>query len=205
VLADSQGIVLKTEGDEVALDAAEDLGLTPNEDWTERSRGTNSIGNALCTGAPVQVYGPEHYCPGARTWTCAGALVRDPMGATTLGVVSVAGLNNAYNPHFQALALSVAGHIQSELSARESTRRERLLACSLGKLASVRSSGLLVFDRRGRFLTADARGSVALSEMDLVPNTDVYTRIAGLDIVNTNDSAPVNLPHWLESDWLEPG
>jgi len=41
--------------------------------------------------------------------------------------------------------------------------------------------------------------------MDLVPNTDVYTRIAGLDIVNTNDSAPVNLPHWLESDWLEPG
>jgi len=32
VLADSQGIVLKTEGDEVALDAAEDLGLTPNED-----------------------------------------------------------------------------------------------------------------------------------------------------------------------------
>src|SRR5216683_196665 len=73
VLADSQGIVVKTEGDQVAKDAAVDLGLKPDEDWTERSRGTNSIGTALRTGTSVHVHGPEHYCPGARTWTCAGA------------------------------------------------------------------------------------------------------------------------------------
>jgi len=204
VLADSQGIVLKTEGDEVAMDAAADLGLTPNEDWTERSRGTNSIGTALLTGAAVHVHGSEHYCPGARTWTCAGALVRDPIDATTLGVVSVAGLNDAYNPHFQALAQSVAGHIQSELSAQELIRRERLLACSLSKLSTVKSIGLLVFDRRGQFLTADAQGSVALRELGLVPNTDVYTRIDGLDIVDESGEAQTKLPYWLESDWLEP-
>jgi AraC-like DNA-binding protein len=204
VLADSQGIVLKTEGDEVALDAAADLGLMPDEDWTERSRGTNSIGTALRSGAAVHVHGPEHYCSAARTWTCAGALVRDPIDATTLGVVSVAGLSNAYNPHLQALALSVAGRIQSELSAQELTRRQRLLGCSLSRLSKVKSGGLLVFDRRGQFLTADARGSVALSELDLVPNTDVYTRIVGLDIVKEGDDARRDLPHWLESDWLEP-
>jgi AraC-like DNA-binding protein len=204
VLADSQGIVVKAEGDEAAKDAAVDLGLKPDEDWTERSRGTNSIGTALRTGTSVHVHGPEHYCPGARTWTCAGALVRDPVDATTLGVVSVAGLNDAYNPHFQALALSVAGRIQSELSARELLRRERLLACSLGRLSKGESSGLLVFDRRGQFLTADARGSVALREMDLVPNTDVYTRIEGLDIVNASDAARTTLPCWLASEWLEP-
>jgi AraC-like DNA-binding protein len=204
VLADSQGIVLKIEGDEVAMDAAADLGLTPDEDWTERSRGTNSIGTALRTGAAVHVHGPEHYCPVARTWTCAGALVRDPIDATTLGVVSLAGVNNAYNPHFQALALSVAGRIQSELSAQEMTRRERLMACSLSRLSKAESGGLLVFDRRGQFLTADAQGSVALSELDLVPNTDVYTRIVGLDTVSVGDDPQPELPHWLESDWLEP-
>jgi AraC-like DNA-binding protein len=204
VLADSQGIVLKTEGDEVAMDAAAELGLTPDEDWTERTRGTNSIGTALHTGAAVHVHGAEHYCPVARTWTCAGALVRDPIDATTVGVVSVAGLSNAYHPHFQALALSVAGRIQSELSAQELTRRERLLACSLGRLSKVKSGGLLVFDRRGQFLTGDAQGSVALRKLDLVPNTDVYTRIEGLDIVNVSGDAQAELPHWLESDWLEP-
>jgi AraC-like DNA-binding protein len=204
ILADSQGIVLKTEGDEVALTAAVDLGLTPDEDWTERSRGTNSIGTALCTGTPVHVHGPEHYWPGARAWTCAGALVRDPIDATTLGVVSVAGLRNAYNPHFQALAISVAGRIQSDLSARESARRERLFACTLGRLSKGESQGLLVFDRRGQFLTADARGSFALSEMDLMPNTDVYTRIAGLDVISINDDAHSALPDWLPRDWLEP-
>ena len=204
VLADSQGIVVETEGDQVAKNAAVDLGLKPDEDWTERSRGTNSIGTALRTGTSVHVHGPEHYCPGARTWTCAGALVRDPIDATTLGVVSVAGLNDAYNPHFQALALSVAGRIQSELSSRELIRRERLLACSLSRLSKGESSGLLVFDRRGQFLTADAQGSVALGEMDLVPNTDVYTRIEGLDVVNASDDARTKLPHWLESEWLEP-
>jgi AraC-like DNA-binding protein len=204
VLANSRGIVLKTEGDEVAMDAAAELGLTPDEDWTERARGTNSIGTALHTGAAVHVHGPEHYCPVARTWTCAGAPVRDPIDATTLGVVSVAGVSNAYNPHFQALALSVAGRIQSELATQEMTRRERLLACSLGRLSKAESGGLLVFDRRGQFLTADAQGSVSLRELDLVPNTDVYTRIVGLDIVNVRDDARPELPHWLESDWLEP-
>ena len=204
VLADSQGIVLKIEGDEVAMDAAADLGLAPDEDWTERLRGTNSIGTALRTGAAVHVHGAEHYCPVARTWTCAGALVRDPIDAATLGVVSVAGLSSAYNPHFLALALSVAGRIQSELSAQDLTRRQRLLACSLGRLSKIESGGLLVFDRRGQFLTADAQGSVALRELDLVPNTDVYTRIAGLDIVNVSADAQAELPHWLESDWLEP-
>jgi transcriptional regulator of acetoin/glycerol metabolism len=204
VLADSQGIVVQTEGDQVAKDAAVDLGLKPDEDWTERSRGTNSIGTALSSGTSVHVHGAEHYCPGARTWACAGALVRDPIDATTLGVVSVAGLSDAYNPHFQALALSVAGRIRSELSARELTRRERLLACSLSRLSKGKSSGLLVFDRRGQFLTADAQGGVALSEMDLVPNTDVYTRIEGLDVVNQSDDAQAKLPHWLESEWLEP-
>jgi AraC-like DNA-binding protein len=182
------------------MDAAAELGLTPDEDWTERSRGTNSIGTALRTGAAVHVHGPEHYCPGARTWTCAGALVRDPIDATTLGVVSVAGASNAYNPHFQALALSVAGRIQSELSAQEMTRRERLLARSLSKLSNVKTGGLLVFDRRGQFLTADAQGSVSLSELDLIPNT----RIVSLDVVNGGDDARPALPHWLESNWLEP-
>jgi AraC-like DNA-binding protein len=205
VLADSRGIVLKTEGDEVAMNAAAELGLAPHEDWTERSRGTNAIGTALRTGAAVHVHGPEHYCPVARSWTCAGAPVRDPIDATTLGVVSVAGVSNAYNPHFQALALSVAGRIQSELSAQEMTRRERLLAFSLSKLSKVKSGGLLVFDRRGQFLTADAQGSVSLSELDLVPNTDVYTRIVGLDVASADDDVgPALLPHWLESDWLEP-
>jgi AraC-like DNA-binding protein len=186
------------------MEAAAGLGLTPDEDWTESVRGTNSIGTALRIGAAVHVHGPEHYFPDVRTWTCAGALVRDPIDATTLGVVSVAGLSNAYNPHFQALALSVAGRIQSELSAQEMTRRERLLACSLGRLSKVPSGGLLVFDRRGQFLTADAQGGVALRELDLVPNTDVYTRIEGLDVVHVSDDAQAELPHWLESDWLEP-
>ena len=204
VLADSRGIVLKTEGDETAMDAAAELGLMPEEDWTERSRGTNSIGTALRTGAPVHVHGPEHYCPIARSWTCAGALVRDPIDTTTLGVVSVAGISDAYNPHFQALALSVAGRIQSEMSVQEMARRERLLACTLGRLSKVKSAGLLVFDRRGQLLTADALGSVSLSELDQVPNTDVYTRIVGLDVVNADDDVRSALPHWLDADWLEP-
>jgi AraC-like DNA-binding protein len=102
------------------------------------------------------------------------------------------------------LALSVAGRIQSDLSARELARRERLFACSLNRLSNGKSSGLLVFDRRGRFLTANAQGGVALSELDLVPNADVYTRIKGLDVVNAPEDAQAALPHWLERSWLEP-
>ena len=205
VLADSRATVLEVQGDDAARSAAAEMGLTIGVDWSERVRGTNAIGTALHTGEPVHVHGPEHYCQGSTQWTCAGAAVRDAAADRSLhGAVSVAGLSDTYNPHLLPLTLAIAARIQSTLAIRENRRRERLLEVGLGRLSAVASGGLLLFDRRGRFVTSDARGGLVLAAMGLAPNREVYTRIDALDVSTAAEEREVSLPYWMEPEWLEP-
>jgi transcriptional regulator of acetoin/glycerol metabolism len=134
VLADSCAVVLEVQGDETALAAAADMGLTTNVDWSESARGTNAIGTALHAGEPVHVHGPGHYCNGSMPWTFAGTVVRDPGDGSVLGVVSVAGFSDTFNPYLLPLTLAIAGRISSALSGREIQRRERLLEYGLSRI-----------------------------------------------------------------------
>src|SRR5713101_2794492 len=49
MLTDPRGIVLQTEGDPSALEAALDIRLMTGANWTELNCGTNAIGTALST------------------------------------------------------------------------------------------------------------------------------------------------------------
>src|SRR5215467_15675659 len=62
VLADADGVVLHTEGDDNALAAAAGVGLTCGSNWSEAARGTSGLGTSLYLGDPIHVHGPEHYC-----------------------------------------------------------------------------------------------------------------------------------------------
>lgn len=52
MLTDPRGIVLQTEGDPSALEAALDIRLMTGANWTELNCGTNAIGTALSTRVP---------------------------------------------------------------------------------------------------------------------------------------------------------
>src|SRR5207245_1994137 len=47
ILTDATGVVLETEGDQSALDAAQDIRLVNGANWNELTCGTNAIGTAL--------------------------------------------------------------------------------------------------------------------------------------------------------------
>jgi transcriptional regulator of acetoin/glycerol metabolism len=204
MLTDPRGIVLQTEGDPSALEAALDIRLMTGANWAELNCGTNAIGTALSTREPVQVHACEHFCIGIKPWTCSATVVHDPVNGEVLGALDISGLQRTFNHHCLALVLTAADRIEERLMNREMDLRERLLVAGLGRLSRLATGGLLFFDRKGRLIKADARADVSLAAMAIKLESKADTRI---DAFGADSSAPVSppgLPEWLLHEWVEP-
>jgi sigma-54 dependent transcriptional regulator, acetoin dehydrogenase operon transcriptional activator AcoR len=204
MLTDPHGIVLQTEGDPSALEAALDIRLMAGANWTELNCGTNAIGTALSTREPVQVHAGEHFCIGIKPWTCSATVVHDPISGEILGALDVSGLQGTFNHHCLALVLTAADRIEERLMNREMELGERLLVAGLGRLSRLATGGLLFFDRKGRFIKADARADMSLAAMAIKLESTANIRI---DAFSADSSATVGqpgLPKWLLPEWVEP-
>jgi Transcriptional activator of acetoin/glycerol metabolism len=177
MLTDPRGIILQTEGDPSALEAALDIRLMTGANWTELNCGTNAIGTALSTREPVQVHACEHFCIGIKPWTCSATVVHDPVNGEVLGALDVSGLQRTFNHHCLALVLTAANRIEERLMNQELELGERLLVAGLGRLSRLATAGLLFFDRKGRFIKADARADVSLAAMAIKLESKADTRI----------------------------
>jgi sigma-54 dependent transcriptional regulator, acetoin dehydrogenase operon transcriptional activator AcoR len=201
-LVNAAGVVLCVDGDDTALADAAGMGMTPGSNWSETARGTNGLGTALYLGDHVQVHGPEHYHPGASSWTCTAAAVRDPVDEAVVGALSVSGPVEAFNPHLTPLVLASSAGVLAALAQREELGRKRLLEHALTLVSRRTTTGLMLFDRRGRLLTSDARARAALAALG-VPGTAVAARLQALDVCTDPDLTLTQLPFWLRAEWLE--
>jgi len=66
------------------------------------------------------------------------------------------------------------------------------------------TTGLVLFDRRGRLLTADARARAALATLGGGDAAAPYDRLPALDVCAAAAGSVAPLPFWLRSRWLEP-
>ncbi|GHA89336.1 MULTISPECIES: GAF domain-containing protein [Streptomyces] len=143
VVTDDEGRVLWRQGHPAVMHRAKDICLEEGAAWSESATGTNAIGTALATRAPVQVHSAEHFVRVLHTWTCAAAPVRDPRDGRLVGIVDVSGPASAFHPTTLALVGSVAALAESELRNRHLVAIERLrsvaapILCRLGGRALV--------------------------------------------------------------------
>lgn len=121
VLTDAAGTVVARAGGPTITVRADELGFAPGYSWAEKYVGTNAIGTAVATGAPVHVHAAEHFCFSHHEWSCAAAPVRDPRNGKMLGIVNLS--FRAEQAHPTAIALAVALARQSELALRDAHRR----------------------------------------------------------------------------------
>ena len=203
ILADAAGEVLRTEGDDNALVAAEGGGITLGSNWSEVARGTSGLGTSLYLGDAVHVHGPEHYCRTHHLWTCSASVVRDPVDEGVLGALSVAGPSDVFDPHLFPLVLASAAGVRAALAEREDLRRKQLLEHALAMLSRRTTTGLMLFDRRGRLVTADGRARSALSRLGAVDCAAPATRLLALDVCAGPEAAVAQMPFWLRHQWLE--
>jgi len=89
------------------------------------------------------------------------------------------------------------------LAEREELRRERLLEYALAMLSRRSTTGLMLFDRRGRLVTADARARSALASLCATDDETLVTRIVALDDCAGPEAGAAQMPFWLRGQWLE--
>jgi transcriptional regulator of acetoin/glycerol metabolism len=153
LLTGPDGIVLEAVGDRRTLSAGERIHLLPGGQWCEDVIGTNGIGTALATGQPAQVHAVEHFCEGIKSWTCAGAPVREPGTGRILGVVDISGPPSTYHRGNLSLAVATARQVETALAERAGQERVRLLEHCLERLPPG-TANFLVIDRAGRVVFA---------------------------------------------------
>ncbi|HZC85637.1 MAG TPA: helix-turn-helix domain-containing protein [Steroidobacteraceae bacterium] len=204
ILADTAGVVLRTDGDDNALADADGIGLSPGSTWSESARGTCGIGTSLYLGEPLlHIHGPEHYCREHQSWSCSASVVRDPVDDSLLGALSVGGPSGAFDPHWLPLVLATANGVCAALAEREELRRKRLLEYALAMLSRRSTTGLMLFDRRGRLVTADARARSALASLCATDDETLFTRVVALDDCAGPEAGAAQMPFWLRGQWLE--
>lgn len=151
VLADSEGVLIDVIGDKRTIYNGMDIHLGIGGKWTEDVVGTNGIGTALWTGEPVFVHAAEHFCAGIKSWTCAGAPIRDPFDGKIIGVVDLSGQPDIFRPHNIALVTAAAREIERALADSQNEERLRLLEAFIASASNYRSSdGVMIIDRHGR-------------------------------------------------------
>ncbi|MFH8473498.1 GAF domain-containing protein [Streptomyces sp. NPDC018000] len=150
VVTDMEGLVLWRQGNPGVLRRADSVCLAEGAAWAEASMGTNAIGTALASRAPVQVHSSEHFVRRLHNWTCAAAPVRDPRDGRMMGIVDMSGAASTFHPTMLALVRSVARLAESEFRNRHLQAIDRLrsvaapLLCRMGGRAlAVDSHGWL--------------------------------------------------------------
>ena len=205
VLTDGDGVILDTRGDNRTLDAGQDIKLRPGGHWGEDVVGTNGIGTALSTGKPVFVHAAEHFCEGIKSWTCAGAPIRDPVDNSVIGLIDISGPPEIFRRHNIALAVLAAEKIELALGEHARVERLRLLeACLSSMPVTDGADGLVVLDRRGRIIHLN--GSSVPKSVQSADGTelDLGHHLVDLSGALTDQDIYDRLPEPLRPAWVKP-
>lgn len=133
----------------------------PGSCWSEVFRGTNAIGTAAFTRAPVFVESSEHFLRSYRMLTCAAVPVMDP-DAELVGILHSSS-NCGFRPqHTISLLCMSALYIEAELF-RERYRSEIVLQLhSRNEFINTCDGGLIAFDAAGTILCSNRQARVFL-------------------------------------------
>lgn len=163
--ADRDGVILDLYADNRFAMSDADAGILAGSCWSEQLCGTNGLGTALATGAPVAVTGPEHYFLKLGDISCSAAPVRDALGEI-VGVLDASSYYASRQQHTQVLVKMAATQIENSLLLQQMRSHLILALHPRAEFLATLSAGLLAFDERGRLLALNQRGGVLLSGLE---------------------------------------
>lgn len=163
VLADAQGTILHSVGDDRFLERAGKVALSPGVNWAEHSKGTNAIGTALFQESPTVVHGGEHFIHANSFLTCSAAPIFDPRG-NMLGVLDVTGDHHSYHQHTMGLVRMSARMIENQWLSDDFGNRLRLHFHSRAEFIGTLLEGIIVVGADGKILGANRS---AIDQLDM--------------------------------------
>lgn len=204
MLCDPGGTVLHLNGETRARSVGEGINLATGGCWNEDVIGTNAIGTAIATAAPVQIHADEHFCLDVKRWTCAAAPILDPFSRTLLGVVDVSGVKETFHGHTLGLVVAAARQIEGELARRDVALHERLLTRAIDHFIRYASDYVVLVDSRGRIVRTNGNAQAARESHEVRLPSEVGSQVPGLNLALPEIDRSCQRPEWLRPEWLHP-
>ena len=203
MLCDPGGTILQLNGETRARSVGEQVNLATGGCWNEDVIGTNAIGTAIATSAPVQIHASEHFCLDVKRWTCAAAPVLDPFTRTLLGVVDISGVKETFHGHTLGLVVAAARQIEGELARLDVALHERLLASAIDQFIRYASDYVVLVDSRGRIVRTSGNAQAAREMHDVrLPLLQTGNQVPGLNLALSDVDRCCQRAEWLRPEWL---
>jgi transcriptional regulator of acetoin/glycerol metabolism len=155
VVTNSRGGINHIEGEFSLQHKAEKMNFVTGASWAEIDAGTNAIGTALVTKAPIQVFAAEHLCQRVHEWTCSAAPILDPATQEVLGVIDLTGSWKDVHPYSLSVVLTIARAIEDGMRKDLEIDRYKVLAHYLEVTMRTQNVPLVALDYGGTVLKAD--------------------------------------------------
>jgi hypothetical protein len=174
-VTDATGRVLAAWGDRATLSRAADSNLAPWFCWSECAAGTNGMGTALEAHGPVLITGPEHWCEGFHSWSCAGIAVRDVVTRDPIAVLNI----SCWRTQLPGCA---SGWLTNAIARAHSTLKRRArdsgaeLVAAYTQARSHSGTALAAVDTAGKVVIADDAASVLMGVPASTPALDPTVR-----------------------------
>ncbi|TWG07913.1 DNA-binding protein [Saccharopolyspora dendranthemae] len=174
-VADATGRILAEWGDPATRKLAAEANLSTWFCWSEQATGTNGMGTALESHAPVVVRGAEHWCQAFHDWTCAAVAVRDVVTKEPVAVLNISCWRSEPPSAAGAWLGNAATRTQRTLRQRARDASAELVA-AFHHARSRAGVALAALDPAGRVVIADDMAGVLLGVPSSTPATDPAVR-----------------------------
>lgn len=193
MLADHQGQVLQSWGDQRFIEPARAIGFVAGASWLERYTGTNAIGTALSCAQPVHIQHDEHFLKANRFMTGSASPIFNEQ-RQMVAVLDVS--SDSYLPpsHTLGMVKMMSQSVENRLILNLFQQRYFQLTfnTSLDNLGSP-WAGLLIFDEQGQVVSANRRADsllgVGLAQVNIKSLFDVPLQ----QLLNQPEALPFNL------------
>ncbi|WP_235937566.1 sigma-54-dependent Fis family transcriptional regulator [Marinobacter caseinilyticus] len=162
LLADHQGRVLNSWGDQRFIDADKKSFLQAGTSWLERTNGTNAIGTSIACGHAVQIQRNEHFLKAHRYMIGSASPIFD-VARHLIGVLNVS--SDAYLPQAHTLGMVklMSQSVENRLLIKNFGDEHFLLTfhTNADNLDS-QWSGVIAFDANNTIVAANRRAEALL-------------------------------------------
>lgn len=168
ILAERSGLVLRRLTADAELSRHLDrVHLAPGFSYSEQFAGTNGIGTALERGAPMHVFGHEHYAEDLVDLACAGVPIKHPISGKTVGAVDLTCWRKDAGSLLITLAKTTADQIRAAL-LRDSSARELELLQEYLQAGRRSADMVLAFEEDLLLMNANAQQNLDGSDQSAV-------------------------------------
>jgi len=147
-IADKDGYILYTVGDQPILKKMAAGNCWPGFRWTEADVGTSVISLSLAREIPVQINDDEHFCERGHGHTCSASPIFDPDNRL-IGVIAMSGDASQVHPHTLGMVVTAARAIGNQMRIQKASKELLLRNNYMNAVIDSIDSGVMAIDKNG--------------------------------------------------------